>query len=84
MASNTFPKDDKLNNKLQIILDSEGLSQAELAQVSGINATTISLICRGVQKHPRNATKARLTKGVNKLVGNDKYGVIDIFMDGFL
>ena len=82
MLGESEEKEPDLNNCLQHILDVEGYTQADLASLSGINATTINLICRGRQKFPRPATKSRLTKGINQLVGSEKYKVIDIFYNG--
>ncbi|MBK8609379.1 MAG: helix-turn-helix transcriptional regulator [Chitinophagaceae bacterium] len=65
---------------LKQILEEEGISQAQLSRVSSVSTTTINKICtknlNGSDISP--TTKGKLTKAINKLVGNMTYKIQDI------
>lgn len=69
------------HSQLRMIRVAEGLSQAELAKLSGISAATISDIENG-KKSPRDLTKHRLINGLNtnpKKIREGNYVVEDAF-----
>lgn len=65
---------------LKQIIEEEGISQAELSRESNISTTTINKICNrnlnGGEVSP--TTKGKIAKGINKLVGIQKYKPQDI------
>ena len=65
---------------LKQIIEEEGISQAELSRESGISTTTINKICtknlNGGTISP--TTKGKITKAINKIVGDQKYKSQDI------
>lgn len=67
-----------VENKLRSLLDNEGVTQAEMHRVSGINLITINQICAGKNKSPRPTTIAKLVKALNKISGKE-YNFDDVF-----
>lgn len=67
-------------NLLKSTLTEIGFSQAELARAAGLSERTINKACNNIQVNARSKRKIR--DGLNKLVGEDKYQVEDIFPFG--
>ncbi|WP_338875013.1 hypothetical protein WBJ53_05290 [Spirosoma sp. SC4-14] len=73
---------------LRNILDKEGITPTELSKSSGVNISTVHILCRDTLelfakgKTPVNskpATKAKIVHSINKVVGYDKYSVDTVF-----
>ena len=64
---------------LKQIIEEEGISQAELCRESGVSTTTVNKICtKKLNSKISPTTKGKITKAINKLVGNHKYKISDI------
>ncbi len=66
------------SNNLQKELDTNGKSQKELADESGVSITTISKVYNK-KKTPAPKTQAKIVQGLSKLVEKE-YKVVDIFI----
>ncbi len=66
------------SNNLQKELDSNGKSQKELSDESGVSVGTISKVYNK-KKTPAPKTCAKIVQGLNKLT-NKEYAVNDIFI----
>ena len=65
-------------NRLREILDTEGLTQAELSRLSKVASGTINrYINQGANPSP--ATKAKIVKAINNYLDSEKYSIVDIF-----
>jgi len=68
---------------LKVILEEEGISQAELSRISGVSTTTINKICKknlnGTKISP--TTKGKLIKALNKIIGGVTYNAQDILFE---
>jgi DNA-binding Xre family transcriptional regulator len=67
-------------NNLRAILVREGFQQTELAQAAGVAAGTVNKVC-GRHREVSLTMKNRLVAALNRLIGNDKYRVEDVFPD---
>lgn len=68
-----------MENNLSDILIKEGLTNAELSRISGVNAMTISKLKNGKAPKAREVTKGKIVRGINQHVGNEKYALLDVF-----
>lgn len=59
-------------NRLKEVLEKEGIRNSELARKTGLNESTISRYARQ-KRTPSPTTVSKITKGVNFLVGEEKY-----------
>lgn len=68
-----------MKNNLKIILVKEGLTNAELSRICGVNPVTISKIANNKASGTRPVTKGKIVNGINKHLGKDKYSFEEIF-----
>lgn len=66
-------------SKLKEILINEGITNAELSRASKVNSMTIGKLCNGDGDRVRETTKGKILKGLNSLVGHEKYSFTSIF-----
>ena len=65
-------------NNLKKVLESEGITQAELARRSGISLATINRVYNA-KRSPSERTISKILKAVNKLSAGRQYESEDIF-----
>lgn len=68
-------------NKMREVRIQEGLTQRELADLSGLSAKTISRIERGMDS-VRDQTKHKVVKGLNKVEDKHREYTFDFLFEG--
>ena len=66
-------------SKLKEILNIEGITNAELSRASKVNSMTIGKLCKGDGDRVRETTKGKIIKGLNSIVGHEKYSFSNVF-----
>ena len=67
-------------NTLRKIINTEGITQADLSRESGVNTTTITNICNNSTKNNvREVTKGKIAKAINRIIKENKYTAESIF-----
>ena len=66
-------------NNLKNVLITEGISQAKLSRESGVSTTTVGKLFNESSDFVSATKKGAIVKGINKIVGEDKYRFADIF-----
>ncbi|GAB3995678.1 hypothetical protein GCM10028807_36460 [Spirosoma daeguense] len=52
-------------NRLQVVINQEGITQAEIHGAANVNQATINRICRGGNSRPSEATIGKIVNGLN-------------------
>lgn len=68
-------------NNLKTILVQEGIRQTELARATGLSVSMIGRMCN-CRANGAPVTQGKVTSGVNKLIGADRYRREDLYPVG--